>query len=110
MSSPAAALDKLFVQVSSEKLEQLRGRIDDCLGRLSNEQVWARDHASNNSIGNLVLHLCGNVSQWILSGVGGRRYARDRDGEFAAQGGPTTTELRHGSRRRWTKRFQCCSL
>ncbi|MDE0261708.1 MAG: DUF1572 family protein, partial [Bryobacterales bacterium] len=57
----------------------------DCLGRLSAEQIWHRDHAIENSIGNLVLHLSGNVRQWILAGVGGQPDDRDRDWEFATR-------------------------
>ena len=68
-------------------------RIGKCLGMLTPEQVWARGGANENAIGNLVLHLCGNVRQWIVSGVGGQPDTRDRDEEFAAQGGASVAEL-----------------
>jgi|SRR5271167_3072901 len=77
----------LFLAFSHDRLQLLASRIVDCVGRLSNEQVWARGSADENSIGNLVLHLCGNVQQWIVSGVGGEPSVRDRDSEFAARGG-----------------------
>jgi hypothetical protein len=77
----------LFLTFSSDRLQLFTSRIVDCLGRLSNEQIWARGVENENSIGNLVLHLCGNVQQWIASGVGGEADVRDRDAEFAAQGG-----------------------
>ena len=51
------------------------------------DKLWWRANASSNSAGNLVLHLSGNVRQWIVSGVGGAPDVRHRDGEFAAQGG-----------------------
>jgi len=68
-------------------------RIETCLGKLTPEQVWARGGENENAIGNLVLHLCGNMRQWIISGVGGRPDTRDRDSEFAARGGASTPEL-----------------
>ena len=51
------------------------------------EQVWTRGGDNQNAIGNLILHLSGNVRQWILSGVGGATDVRERDAEFAALGG-----------------------
>ena len=51
--------------------------------RLTDEQIWWRANAESNSIGNLVLHLCGNARQWIVCGVGGAASTRDRDAEFA---------------------------
>jgi uncharacterized damage-inducible protein DinB len=83
MGSP----DRLFVDYSARKLRQLCGRIEDCLGRLTDEQIWARGAESENAVGNLVLHLTGNVRQWIVSGVGGQPDVRQRDAEFAARGG-----------------------
>jgi len=82
-----------FIAFSAEKLEQLCGRIEDCLGRLSEEQVWMRNTANENAVGNLVLHLCGNVTQWIGTGVAGRPDQRQRDGEFAARGDVQPAEL-----------------
>ena len=53
---------------------------------LSDEQVWWRRRGNSNSVGNLVLHLEGNVRQWIISGLGGAPDCRERDKEFAARG------------------------
>lgn len=50
-------------------------------------RVWWRPNESSNSAGNLVLHLAGNVTQWIVSGIGGAPDARDRDAEFSARDG-----------------------
>ncbi len=82
-----------FLTFSADKLTQLSGRIQDCLGRLSSEQVWARNNDNENSVGNLVLHLCGNLGQWIGSGVGGKPDTRQRDTEFAARGSVQPAEL-----------------
>jgi uncharacterized damage-inducible protein DinB len=80
---------RVFLDFSARKLEQLAGRIDDCLGRLDQEQVWRRGSEAENSVGNLVLHLCGNLRQWIGAGVAGLP-----DDEFAARGGIEPAELR----------------
>jgi uncharacterized damage-inducible protein DinB len=57
-----------------------------CLRQLSEEDIWWRPNSASNSAGNLVLHLCGNMRQWIISGLGGAEFRRDRDREFAEQG------------------------
>lgn len=59
-------------------------RIEACVARLSEDEVWARANASSNPVGVLLLHLEGNVRQWILAGLAGRPDVRDRDAEFAA--------------------------
>lgn len=61
-------------------------RIVRCLAMLSAQDVWWRPHASSNSIGNLILHLNGNVRQWIVAGLGSAPDWRERDKEFAARG------------------------
>jgi uncharacterized damage-inducible protein DinB len=86
-------IEQDFLKFSADKLTQLSGRIQDCLGRLSSEQIWTRSTDNENSVGNLVLHLCGNVGQWIGSGVGGKPDTRQRDAEFAARGNVQPTEL-----------------
>jgi len=58
-------------------------KIERCLELLSDEQIWWRANPQSNSIGNLLLHLSGNVRQWIVCGLGGAADARDRDSEFA---------------------------
>ncbi len=88
------ALGRAFLDFSSAKLRQLASRLDTCLTQLSEEQVWARGGDNENAIGNLVLHLCGNVRQWIIAGIGGMPDVRQRDAEFAARGGPGPQQLR----------------
>lgn len=65
--------------------EDFLPKIERCLELLSDEQIWWRANPESNSIGNLLLHLSGNVRQWIVSGIGGVTDARDRDAEFAAR-------------------------
>jgi len=61
-------------------------KIERCLECLSDDQVWWRPNEQSNSIGNLVLHLCGNARQWIVCGVGEAADSRDRNAEFAQRG------------------------
>lgn len=57
-------------------------RIERCLEKLSDDEIWWRPNEGSNSIGNLLLHLCGNVGQWIVCGLGGRPDTRVRQQEF----------------------------
>ncbi len=86
-------IEQAFLKYSAEQLVTLSGRIEDCLARLSAEQVWSRNSDNQNAAGNIVLHLCGNLRQWIIGGVGGQPDVRDRDAEFAARGGLQPAEL-----------------
>lgn len=83
-----------FLEYSAVKLEQLSGRIATCLDTLTDEQIWLRSANNANAAGNLVLHLCGNVRQWIGFGVGGKPDIRARDREFAARSGMSRDELK----------------
>jgi uncharacterized damage-inducible protein DinB len=71
-----------FLAFSSHKMQSLHDDIATCLGKLSEEQIWARGGPHENSIGNLLLHLEGNIRQWILHGVAGQPDIRERDAEF----------------------------
>jgi uncharacterized damage-inducible protein DinB len=86
-------LAEQFLNYSASKLRELALRIEVCLDQLSEEQVWARGKESENAVGNLVLHLCGNVGQWIVSTIGNRPDARDRPAEFAARRTLTKDQL-----------------
>ncbi|HEV2913467.1 MAG TPA: DinB family protein [Pyrinomonadaceae bacterium] len=57
-------------------------KIERCLEQLSDEQIWWRAAEESNSIGNLILHLAGNVRQWIISGIGDAPDNRVRQQEF----------------------------
>lgn len=83
-----------FLHYSVEKLELYLGRIETCVDKLTPEQVWARQSESENAVGNLILHLEGNIRQWILGGVGGQPGIRDRNAEFDARGGAAPHELK----------------
>jgi uncharacterized damage-inducible protein DinB len=74
-------------------LEDYFPRIRITLEGLSYEDIWWRPNAASNSIGNLVLHLAGNVRQWVVSGIGGAVDSRRRDEEFLQAGGSSAEEL-----------------
>ena len=60
---------------------------------LSHDIIWNRPNDESNSIGNLLLHLSGNIRQWIVGGVGGESSVRDRSAEFSARDVPGADEL-----------------
>lgn len=75
---------RAFISLSASFLrDEFLPRLRVALELLSCEQVWWRPNEASNSIGNLVLHLCGNVTQWIVGGVGKENVQRDRDREFS---------------------------
>jgi len=76
-----------------DELAAALGRIAHCVGQLSDEQVWSRPAPAMNSIGNLMLHLAGNVRQLIVAGVGDDPDIRDRQTEFDARGPIPADEL-----------------
>ena len=64
-----------------------------CVERMSDEDLWWRPNEISNSAGNLILHLCGNVRQWIVSSIGGTEFLRNREAEFATRGPVPKAEL-----------------
>lgn len=87
MKPKTSRIAKMFLANSQDMLvKQNLPRIVKCLQQLSEEEIWWRPNPASNSVGNLVLHLCGNVRQWIISGLGGEKDNRERDREFAEQG------------------------
>jgi len=91
MSEP---ISKAFIDRSSEFLVgDYLPKIERCLEKLTDEQIWWRANEESNSIGNLILHLCGNARQWIVCGVGSQPDHRNRDSEFAQRELIPRTEL-----------------
>ena len=89
--------DSAFVQnylaVTRNELTAAQATIKHCLGQLSDDQVWQRPHASMNSIGNLLLHLCGNLRWKFRAVIGGLPDDRDRPREFSERGPIPKAEL-----------------
>ncbi|MGE5235031.1 MAG: DUF1572 family protein [Acidobacteriota bacterium] len=69
---------------ASRQLGEYWRKIASCVALLSEDEVWWRANPACNSVGNLLLHLTGNLSQWLLAGLGGASYERHRAAEFAA--------------------------
>lgn len=83
-----------FLRLSRHYLaEDYLPRLVAVLRQLHDEDIWWRGNEASNSIGNLVLHLCGNVRQWIVSSIGGAADVRDRPSEFARRDGLSRDEL-----------------
>ncbi len=68
-------------------------RVQRCVEELSHDDIWWREHETNNSVANLVLHLTGNLNQFVLSGIGGAPDTRDKPGEFAERNRSSKEEL-----------------
>jgi uncharacterized damage-inducible protein DinB len=78
-----ADVSEAFLQKSVSLLAaDFLPKIERCLDHLTDEDVWWRPNEASNSIGNLLLHPCGNVTQWIIGGVGGETRERRRQQEF----------------------------
>lgn len=82
-----------FLGYAREKLTQNLAQVERCGRLLTDEDLWHRPNAHTNSVGNLVLHLMGNVRQWILGGLRGDACDRDRPAEFAARAACPRAEL-----------------
>lgn len=82
-----------FLQQSIYFISLNPSRIEKCLHQLTEEQVWEKPNASSNSIGNMILHLCGNITQYIHSSLGNEKDTRKRDIEFSTKGGFSKIEL-----------------
>lgn len=83
MESTTQELAAAVIGETTNCLDSCVAKIKHCLGQLTDEQVWWRPQEQLNSIGNLILHLSGNVRQWIVAGIGGAADVRDRPREFS---------------------------
>jgi hypothetical protein len=79
---PEQSIPANFLAFSAERMQSLHSDIATCLGKLTEDQIWQRGGPHENSIGNLLLHLEGNIRQWILHGIGNQPDVRRRDDEF----------------------------
>jgi uncharacterized damage-inducible protein DinB len=84
MADTDAELTTLFLECSRHQLlEQSWPRLRQCVESLTDEQIWSRPNSASNSIGNLLLHLNGNVRQWIVDSFNQRENHRNRPAEFS---------------------------
>jgi uncharacterized damage-inducible protein DinB len=82
-----------FIDRSLYYLHLNTPRIAKCLDELSEEEVWQRPNDASNSMGNLILHLCGNIRQYIISGLGQQPDTRTRSVEFSVTEGFSKAQL-----------------
>jgi len=90
-----SSLSASFLEFSRAKLlDEYWPRLRTCVESLTDEQLWWTPNKASNSVGNLLLHLNGNVRQWLVTSFNGGDDARDRPAEFAARGSiPVSTLL-----------------
>lgn len=89
--------NEIFKEIKEQaifRMNEYTPRIEKCLTLLSEDEVWKSGNEASNSVGVIIVHLCGNITQYILASLGGMKDARDRDAEFATRGGYTKAALR----------------
>ena len=77
------SFEEQFLEQTDIMIDNAFERIIHCLGQLEEEHIWYRPDSSVNSIGIILNHLCGNLRQWIISGIGGLEDIRNRPVEFS---------------------------
>jgi hypothetical protein len=83
IQSIATTEAEAFLRCARSGLAKGLRKITHCLNQLDDQQLWDRPRPEMNSIANILIHLCGNLRQWIISGVGGSPDVRNRPAEFA---------------------------
>jgi len=93
MESGGERIGRAFLEEAAAQLEQdMMPKIRSCVELLQEKDVWWREAEVENSVGNLMLHLEGNVRQWIISRMGGAPDVRERPKEFSDRGSVTKEE------------------
>ena len=83
-----------FIEASRVFLRQdFLPKLLHCLNAMTDDQIWWRPNEQSNSVGNLVLHLRGNLKQWIVASLGGQEFHRERDAEFEIRSRVSRAEL-----------------
>jgi hypothetical protein len=94
MTTDDSSLASIFLAFSRYRLMgRYWPRLKECVSSLTDEQVWWRPNDASNSIGNLILHLNGNVGQWLVASFNKDEDKRNRPEEFSAKEGATGAEL-----------------
>ena len=86
MSEATQIRNLLIKDVKRRLFDEGIERIKKCLSHLTEEQIWYKHNSNVNSVGNLILHLCGNVTQYNLHGIDGQDDTRQRAKEFSEKG------------------------
>ncbi len=78
---------KEFIDQSIHRIDESTKKLTSCLSELEETETWKRPNQNSNSVGNIILHLCGNIRQYAVSSLGNKKDIRERDKEFSADGG-----------------------
>lgn len=90
------AISKEFIEHSIYRIDESTHRIIKCLQEIDEEETWRSPNDNSNSIGNLILHVCGNIRQYIISALGEAEDIRARDKEFKTKADFTKADLLNG--------------
>ena len=82
-----------FVTQAIYRMEESLRMVKICMGQISEDTIWKKPNATTNSIGNLILHLCGNITQYGISSLRKEKDERNRDEEFTVKEGYSKGEL-----------------
>ena len=82
-----------FKENTIYRLEESTRMVEIAIGKITDDQVWKRPNDNSNSIGNLILHLCGNMTQYVMASLGEQEDHRNRDAEFDCINGLSKVEL-----------------
>ena len=82
-----------FVRNANYRIDESLRMIRKSLDIIDENDIWLRPNGVSNSIGNQILHLCGNMTQYGIASLGGRTDARNRDLEFSTTSGLTKAQL-----------------
>lgn len=93
MVNADAAIGQAFLGEARKQLQACAAKIQHCVDQLSDDQMWWRSGEDFNSIANLLLHLTGNITERILTLIGGEADQRDRDRKFAERGPMSKADL-----------------
>jgi uncharacterized damage-inducible protein DinB len=89
----SSSIQSEFIAQCIHRIDENIKRVESCFNKLTEDEVCHKPNISTNSIGNLVLHLCGNIRQYVISSLGGAPDERQRDLEFSADGSHTKSQL-----------------
>ncbi len=82
-----------FIENAIFRLDENNRMVRKSFAELAEADIWKRPNAASNSVGNLILHLCGNITQYAISALSDTADRRQRDAEFAAREGHGKAEL-----------------
>jgi uncharacterized damage-inducible protein DinB len=75
--------------------DMIRKRVHELVEPLPEDKIWRRPYHYGNSVGNLLLHLTGNLNYYIGAQIAKTGYVRQRDREFSDSGKPKEELLRN---------------